>query len=1009
MTLTGQQFGDFFKAIHGYGPFPWQDRLARRLCDRNAWPAVLDLPTGSGKTAAIDAAVFHLAVRYDEPERAAIRIALVVDRRIVVDDAYERARKIARAIAETQDDEQNRPEVLWEVARRLQRLAGTGEPPLTARRLRGGTPLEPEWTRTPTQPTIICSTIDQIGSRLLFRGYGISDRMKPVHAGLLGTGTLILIDEAHLAEPFRRTVDRIRHLDGADVRTVVLSATPGANGDETDRIELKADDRADELLGRRLRAHKPAELKTIGKNDTVEDEFAGAAKQMGRQLRDAGIDNPAIGIVVNRVRTARRIFETLQEQKDAREDAVLIIGPSREIDRNRMVERLQPFRTGENRRPMDAADPANSREKNDTADGRNGADTGGEQAGKTLFIVATQCIEVGIDLDLDGLVTQAAALDALRQRFGRLNRAGRLHAANAVILATTDDINRAGDDFVYGDRIWKTWTALNAMATGSTIDFGVEAFKESVQTSGIDTVELAAPRATAPTLMPAYIELWSQTSPTPAVEPEIDLFLHGIERRNASVSIAWRGDVEKQDLERKSGTDLTGLLTALPPRTSEMIDVPVVAVREWLQRRRERAETADAPGRATGRERDQQSHRQAGRPAFRWAGSDSDRTGTVHARDIRTGDTIVVPATYGGCDAFGWNPETRETATDVADEAARPYRRKRYAVRVTPARVDDPNIWNRIAAVIATDGLTSTELAEQIRNVTANMTDAAETNGTAAETLDRLLQLLAHRNVEVTRPYGDDAARGIVLAAPGGIAAPEDTDGKHEAGGTPSTEERHGSTTADRCIALDDHAGQTKEQAAEFADRLRLPAQRTGRQASRRDVLLAAHLHDIGKADRRFQTLLTGGDRWNRPTGPALAKSNRTTKLSRNSPTGLPSGWRHEAMSVRMAADRADVRQADDPELILWLIGTHHGYGRPFFRFRETEEGRTPEFADCPVTSGQPTPDGPGPEAPAYEHDGRDWARIGRRLRRKYGTWGLAYLEATVRLADHRASERATR
>ena len=69
MTLTGQQFGDFFMAIHGYRPFPWQDRLARRLCDRNAWPAVLDLPTGSGKTAAIDAAVFHLAVRYDEPER----------------------------------------------------------------------------------------------------------------------------------------------------------------------------------------------------------------------------------------------------------------------------------------------------------------------------------------------------------------------------------------------------------------------------------------------------------------------------------------------------------------------------------------------------------------------------------------------------------------------------------------------------------------------------------------------------------------------------------------------------------------------------------------------------------------------------------------------------------------------------------------------------------------------------------------------------------------------------
>src|SRR5215472_6025834 len=133
--LVIKDFATFFHEMHGCSPFPWQERLTRQVAVEGRWPKILDLPTGSGKTAALDVAVFHLALEADRgcERRAPVRIALVVDRRLVVDDAFQRARKIAGILREAKPES-----VIGRVAHRLQLLAGGGNPPLLARRLRGG-------------------------------------------------------------------------------------------------------------------------------------------------------------------------------------------------------------------------------------------------------------------------------------------------------------------------------------------------------------------------------------------------------------------------------------------------------------------------------------------------------------------------------------------------------------------------------------------------------------------------------------------------------------------------------------------------------------------------------------------------------------------------------------------------------------------------------------------------------------------------------------------------------
>jgi CRISPR-associated endonuclease/helicase Cas3 len=169
MMLSVSDFGAFHAAVHdGKQPFAWQQRLLEQIVREQAWPRVLDLPTGVGKTTCIDIALFALALDATNDSAArwcSRRIVMVVDRRIVVDQVAERGRIILRALMTSTDV------VVAEVAERLRSMTRSGEEPLGVFTLRGGMPKDDGWARTPDQALVIASTVDQVGSGMLMQGY----------------------------------------------------------------------------------------------------------------------------------------------------------------------------------------------------------------------------------------------------------------------------------------------------------------------------------------------------------------------------------------------------------------------------------------------------------------------------------------------------------------------------------------------------------------------------------------------------------------------------------------------------------------------------------------------------------------------------------------------------------------------------------------------------------------------------------------------------------------------
>lgn len=907
MTPSAEDFAAFVTAVHGQAPFPWQIDLLRRV-EAEGWPAIVRAPTGAGKTMALDIAVWRLATADGDAPR---RVFWVIDRRLVTDQVHDRALRLAEALRAPET------EIVRRVAAGLSRLDPMAAEPLAVRLWRGGMPYDDSAPLSPAQACVIVSTVDQAGSRLLFRGYGVSPAMAPVHAGLVGMDSLILLDEAHLSHPFAGVVDAVGRLQAAPwcseplavprpARLVRLTATTADTGEPL----IGPADLADRVLGPRLRAAKPARLLEVKGNELV-GAVAGQAASF--------LDDPAIrrvGAVLNTVASAREVHRRLRALGV---DAVLLTGRMRPFDRDRVWREWAPRLTADPKRVATTETPC--------------------------VIVATQAIEVGVDLDLDALVSEAAPLTALVQRFGRLDRLGRRGSSPAVLVCPTERLRaKPLADPVYGEALVLTWRWLQERAK-PVADFAGTAL------AGVTAEEwqaLAVPPPLSEPLDAVMAGLFARTLPRPVPDPQPALFLHG-RGGEAEVQIVWRADLDEDELKR--GGRAAALIAICPPVPAEALSVPLSATRRWLAGEAEPV-LADIP---SGGEEDRVS---GGRPALAWAGPDDSRV--VWAAGLTPGMTLVVPATYGGIDpdSCNWTPGSHAAVPDVAD-AARAEAKRATVLRVHARLLGDAFEPIRDAILDTESGELAEDAFDRLR---------------AFKALPWPLPPDGDLSGWTAVPYKPGTlAGGVILRPPGPDSA------------TPTTEDD--ASLDGKAVPLFPHLTGVADTARTFAKACGV----TGPTAEA--IAWAALLHDVGKVEPRFQTMLHGGDRL-AAKGDPLAKGRHPTSPAARRRCGLPDGTRHEVWSLALAERIAPPDEARD--LALWLIATHHGRGRPLL----------PDTVIPPLRLNWPG--GPVIEA-AGDTARMNWPSRFDRLNRRFGPWGLAWLEAVLRLADHRrsAEERA--
>ena len=899
-------------------PFRWQMRLLRRLLDADL-PRIVDIPTGLGKTSVMALWLIALAAGARLPRR----LVYVVDRRAVVDQATRFAERL-------------RSNMSGEMA---SKLALGAESRLPISTLRGGYADNRDWLDDPSKPAIVVGTIDMVGSRLLFEGYGVSRGMRPYHAGLLGVDALVLLDEAHLCPPFEALLRQVESRGNGKLgpagdsdsitppfRLMSLSATGRDDVSETSPgavFPLIAEDREETEVRRRLLARKRLEVTELETGTNLVESLA-------ERVVEVGCTAPVSRVLVycNRRRDAVDVKALIDKECRRRRK-------SGEIDGEHASELL----VGE-RRVRERADLERWLDER----GFLGAARGRSSA--PVFLVATSAGEVGVDLNADHMVCDLVAYERMVQRLGRVNRRGGAdREATVDVLALPPESNdkapkdakqRAESD--YRARL----AALRRLPGGEDgeLDASPAAIVE-MKAAHPDVVRDATTRAPLhPELTRPLLDAWSMTSLNHHEgRPEVAPWLRGWEDDDEpQTSVVWRKYLPHVCADGETAVPpamVAEYFGVAPVHATERLEAASGRVFDWMLKRwgqvaRRQEEHPLSIGSheivaiVIDRAGEHRAHltlhglRQFAAPA-RSLEKGNLRQRNRHKEEWKarhlTGATLVVDSRLGGVrDGLLDEKCDVEVATADADEDWR-------AVKDPAADGSRPLVGFLVEEVSGGEDEEGLELPDrgEWRHI---------------------------RTFETSFDAGGAVRSGLAV-----FKWPDD----------PSDE--HSRSVLSAPQSLHEHAAQVAEHARALVRRLDLPKEEADA------FVLAARLHDDGKAAERWQNAMNAPD-----DGRPYAKT---------CPGGNPrllEGYRHEFGSL-LKAEEQDL-PSGTRDLILHLIAAHHGYARPVICSSGCEEG----------------------PPSALESKAGDAALRFARLQQRYGPWGLAWREAILRAADQSAS-----